>query len=183
VVVLDSNFANAVFSDGVAQFNSLAITTAGEDRYLHATTPGFSGLNGVTSEVFDVAQAVVRITTPLSIIYANGPFALHASIRAGVLPGDPIDPHADGIAVRLALVVCPGYPSSCTPIVLDSNFANAVAVDGLVSFSGLLIGTTGTDRYFATGTPGASGINQTASDVFDVIVGSDIIFKDGFDGQ
>ncbi|MCB1572938.1 MAG: hypothetical protein KDI80_03090 [Xanthomonadales bacterium] len=182
VSVLNSNFANAVTSSGSATFSSLAVTPSGEDRYFSSATPGYSGINTGTSDVFDVAQGTVRIDTPLSYVFAGVPFVVNASIRAGSLLSDPVDVLADGIPLRLSLVTCPGYPMGCSPSVLNSNFANGVSSNGLVPLAGLVIPTIGSDRYFTTSTPGVSSISFTTSQVFEVVDQADFIFANGFEG-
>lgn len=181
-VVLDSNFANAVTTSGSATFRALAMTPSGEDRYFSSATPGYSGINTGTSDVFDVAQGTVRIDTPLSYVFAGVPFVVNASIRAGNLPSDPVDVLADGIPVRLVLLTCPGYPLGCSPSALNAIFANGVSGNGSVLLAGLVIPAIGSDRYFSTGTPDVSDITFTTSQVFEVVNQADFIFANGFDG-
>lgn len=181
VVVLDSNFANAVSSSGSAAFTSLAITPAGEDRYFSATTPGFSGIASSTSVVFDVAQGSLRVDTPVSYLFAGVPFSIDVSLRAGTLDSSPVDVLADGIPVRLALLTCPGFPMSCSPSVLNSNFANGISSNGNAPLGGLVIAAIGSDRYFAASTPGVSNITATTSQVFEVVDQADFIFASGFE--
>jgi hypothetical protein len=182
VTTLNGDFADSVTSGGAAFFSSLAITPSGEDRYFNPTTPGFTGIGTTVSDVFDVAQGTVRIDTFLAYVFAGEPFAVNASIRAGSQPSDPVDVLADGIPVRLALNTCPGFPMGCSPSVLDSNFANWFSSNGNVSFSGLVIPSIGSDRYFSTSTPGVSGISATTSQVFEVVNQADFIFANGFEG-
>ena len=181
VVILNTNFANAVANDGVANFNDLVLNTVGEDRYFFVTAPGLAGVSGSTSAVFDVVQGVLRVEMIPGQVYAGQSFNVTARIRAGTLPGDPIDVHADNINVRLRLFSCVGYPMACTPAELTSNFANALSSDGVSSFSNLVIATAGPDRYFVPATPATTGINLQPGSVFDVLAWSQTIFQDSFE--
>lgn len=70
-----------------------------------------------------------------------------------------------GVAVTLSLLRCPGYPSSCSVVIVDNNFANGVTSSGSVTFSNLNIATVNDDYYFAAA---ASGYSSGTSSVFDV---------------
>ncbi|MEZ5485553.1 MAG: hypothetical protein R3F01_10405 [Lysobacteraceae bacterium] len=165
VVIIDTNEANANSVAGVATFNNLAVETPATDYYYYATAPSQIA-TGDTSDVFDVVQAVIKLTDlPLEWSTLSR-VPMTASIHRG--PGSaPVDTTASGSNIRLALYRCPGYPSSCSVSVINTNFVNAISTNGLATFSNLAISTTNDDYYFYATTPSGVSTGST-SDVFDV---------------
>jgi hypothetical protein len=81
-----------------------------------------------------------------------------------------------GTNVTLALIRCPGFPSACTPTVINASYASGTTSSGLVSFS-LNPPTANTDYYFRAT---ATGVNTGTSTDFDV-VGAYAVYQ-GADG-
>jgi hypothetical protein len=168
--VVTPGFASGSTVSGVVNFSNIRIADANTDYYFSAAASGYS--TGTTI-VFDVDQATVRLSSlPTSPISTASRFGVIASILRGTQPFDPIDSLANGIPIRLSLLSCVGYPGSCSVSVLNSDFADSVTSSGVALFGSLAITPSGQDRYFATATPGFTGIATNTSDVFDVAQGT-----------
>jgi len=181
VNILNSNFANATAFNGVAQFNNLRVTGVGDDRYFYASAPGSTGTLAATSQVFDVDQAFARIMSPTPDRAAQVPFSLDVAVLAGGNPAAPIDTLAGGITLRLDSYSCPGFPSACTPVLLQTGFGQAVSVAGVAEVSGLSYAAPGEDRFLQIRAPSDSSVGATTSGVFDVLAAPPEIFANGFE--
>lgn len=181
VNILNSNFANGTAFNGVVQFSNLRVTDVGDDRYFYASSPTSTSTLGATSEVFDVDQAFARIMSPTPNRPALVPFSLDVAVLAGGALSAPIDSLAGGITLRLDSYACPGFPSACAPVLLQTGFGQAVTVAGVAEVSGLSYPAPGEDRYLVIRAPSDTSVGATSSDVFDVLAAPPEIFADGFE--
>ena len=55
----------------------------------------------------------------------------------------------NGVSITLNLLRCPGFPSSCTPVVITPGFASGNTVSGVVNFTNIRIADANTDYYFS----------------------------------
>jgi hypothetical protein len=181
VNTLNSNFINGTAFNGIVQFSALRITDVGDDRYFYASSPALSSISGATSQVFDVDQAFARIMSPTPNRPALVPFSLDVAVLAGGGQAAPIDSLAGGITLRLDSHACPGFPSACTPILLQTGFGQAVTVAGVAEITGLTYPAPAEDRYLVIRAPTDTSVGATSSDVFDVLAAPPEIFADGFE--
>lgn len=182
VNTLNSNFANANAFNGVAQFSSLRVTDVGDDRYFFATSPASPSTINATSQVFDVDQAFARIMSPTPNRPALVPFSLDVAVLAGGGQSAPIDSLAGGITLRLDSHACPGFPSACAPVLLQTGFGQAVTVAGVAEITGLAYPAPAEDRYLVIRAPTDTSVGATSSDVFDVLAAPPEVFANGFEG-
>jgi hypothetical protein len=166
VVIVNNDFTTASTTAGLASFNALNIASGNEDYYFAAVA---SGYQTGTSAVFDVSSAQLAfmsgIPDPLS---TASRFTLTVQVLRGA--GLERDPLADNLPLRLRLLRCPGFPASCSVVVVDPAFADGLAFNGQTTFGPLSITTAGDDYYIAAALgPGANGsANAATTNVLDV---------------
>jgi len=114
---------------------------------------GAAECNSKIGGVFDAVQAVVRLNGIPTEWSSLSRRTMVARIHQGPGNSSPVDAYATDHNLRLALCRCPGHPSNYSVTMVYTNYATAISVAGVATFSNVSVGAPATDYYSFATTP------------------------------